>query len=644
VRTKKVAAAARRERAVDGASSSKVDEEIDLWNGQRSSSGGCWIGLDRELLELGRCLGGVRGRPVVRSRRRRERRAPRSAPLTVWRKAVNLGKQTKGEHGMTRRRRNFMSLTGWVALGMMIGGCGRPESRVDVGNREQILHLGNRSEPQELDPHIVEGVAEQNIIMALLEGLTTENPRTLEPEPGSAKSWEISADGLVYTFHMRPEARWSNGDPVTSRDFYNSYKRLLTPSLASRYAYMLYPIKNARPFNEGKTTDFNDVGVKAPDDATLVITLESPTAYFLAMTAQHYTYWPVHLSTIEKYGDPYQRGNNWTRPGNYVGNGPFVLKEWKINQVVKVVKSDTYWDRDRVKLREINFYPIESLDTEERAFRSGQLHVTYEVPLSKIPEYRAKEPQLMRIDPYLGVYLYRLNTTRAYLKDPRVRRALSMAVNRKAIVENITRGGQTPAYFMTPPDTRGYTSPAAIAYDPEKARQLLAEAGYPGGKGMPRLQILFNTSEAHKSIAEAIQEMWRKELGVESQLVNQEWKVYLDTEYKLDYDVSRGGWIADYPDPFTFLSTFASWSENNRTGWKNPKYDEDLAEAQRTVDPQKRYQLLGQAETLLLEDSPMIPIYHYTRVFLIRPSVRNWFPTFLDHHPYKYVYLDASVK
>lgn len=531
----------------------------------------------------------------------------------------------------------------FTALVIVGSGCGPHETRVEKGNREQILYLGNKSEPQELDPHIVEGVGEQNIISALLEGLTTENPKTLEPEPGAATSWEISPDGLVYTFHMRKEAKWSNGDPVTARDFYNSYKRILTPSLASRYSYMLYPIKNAKRFNESEITNFDDVGVKALDDATLQITLEHPTAYFLAMTAQHFTYWPVHLPTIEKYGDPYQRGNNWTRPGHYVGNGPFVLKEWKVNDVVKVVKSDTYWDKDRVRLKEINFYPIETADPEERAFRSGQLHVTYQVPLSKIPEYQAKQPNLIRIDPYLGVYLYRLNTTRPYLMDKRVRRALSMTVDRKAIVERITRGGQQPAYYFTPTDTRGYTSPAAIEYNPEQARKLLADAGYPGGKGFPKLQILFNTDDAHKAIAEAIQQMWNKELGIETELVNQEWKVYLDTQHRVDYDVCRGGWIADYPDPYSFLSTFASWSDNNDTGWKNSQYDALLDQAEQTVDVKKRYGILGQAETILMDDSPMIPIYFYTRIYLIKPSVKGWYPTFLDHHPYKYVYLDASA-
>ncbi|HAV62932.1 MAG TPA: peptide ABC transporter substrate-binding protein [Verrucomicrobiales bacterium] len=540
-------------------------------------------------------------------------------------------------------------ITRWAAaatllLAAMLSGCGRQESRVDIGNREQILHLGNKAEPAEIDPHIVEGTGEHNIIMAMLEGLTTEDPKTLEPVPGVAERWEISDDGLRYTFFLRENARWSNGDRVTAQDFANSYRRILTPSLASKYAYMLYPIRNAKPFNDGAISDFAEVGVKAPEPGRLEITLEHPTSYFLNMTANHYTYWPVHLPTIEKHGDPYLRGNNWTRPGNFVGNGPFVLKEWKVNDVLKVVKSDTYWDRDSVRLQEINFYPIESLDTEERAFRSGQLHITYEVPLSKIPEYREKQPELLRIDDYLGTYLYRINTTRPHFKDPRVRNALSLAVDRVAIVERITRGGQKPAYAMTPDNTRGYTSVTRTEHNPEKARRLLADAGFPEGRDFPKIQILFNTSEAHKSIAEAIQQMWKKELGIDAELVNQEWKVYLESEHKLDYETSRGGWIGDYPDPYTFLSTFASWSENNRTGWVNPAFDELLARSEATVDPDQRYQLLQQAEAILIHDAPIIPIYQYTRVFLKHPAVKNWHPTFLDHHPYKYVYLEAETE
>ncbi len=543
------------------------------------------------------------------------------------------------------RSNHFLSaVAALTCLSWLVTGCGKPESRVDVGNREQILHIGNKAEPQELDPHIVEGTGEHHIIMALFEGLTTEDPKTLEPIPGVAERWEISPDGKVYTFFLRASARWSNGERVTAQDFVNSYRRILTPSLASRYGYMLYPIKNAKEFNAGAVRDFAEVGVKALEPGRLEITLNNPSPYFLAMTAHHYTYWPVHLPTVEKHGDPYQRGNQWTRPGNFVGNGPFHLAEWKVNQVVKVVKSPTYWDRDTVRLQEINFYPIESIETEERAFRSGQLHKTEEVPLSKIPVYREQESHMIRLDPYLATYIYRMNTTRPPLHDPRVRQALSLAVDRKAIVERITRADQLPAYFFTPPDTRGYTSQAATEFNPDQARRLLAAAGFPGGKDFPKFSILFNTSESHKAIAEAIQQMWNKELGITIELVNQEWKVYLDTEHKLDYDVSRGGWTGDYPDPYTFLSTFASWSENNRTGWKNAEYDRLLAESEQTADPARRIGILQQAEAVLLQDMPMFPIYHYTRVYLIQPSVKGWHPTFLDHHPYKYVYLEAPAK
>jgi len=543
----------------------------------------------------------------------------------------------------------FRNLTNSVALTfalslLFMAGCGKRETRVEIGNREGILHKGNKAEPQDLDPHIVEGTGEHQIISTLLEGLTAEDPVTLEPVPGTAERWEISDDGTVYTFYIRENARWSNGDKLTAHDFFNSYRRILTPSLGSRYANMLFPIVNAEEFNSGEITDFAKVGVKALDDTRLEITLNNATPYFLEMTAQHYTYWPVHLPTIEKYGDPYQRGNKWTRPENYVGNGPFVLTEWRVNDVVKVRKSDTYWDKDNVKLNGVNFYAIESIEAEERAFRSGQLHLTEEVPNSKVPAYLRDHPDQIRIDDYLATYLFLINITREQLKDPRVRHALSMSVDREAIVQKVTMGGQKPAYSLTPPNTRGYTSRSQAEYNPEKARALMAEAGYPGGKGFPKISILFNTSENHKAIAEAIQQMWNAELGIDAGLVNQEFKVYLNSEHNLDYDLSRSGWTGDYPDPMTFLDTFASWSENNRTGWVNEKYDALLRESMRTVDPAKRIKVLQDAEAILLEDMPMFPLYFYTRVYLKAPSVKNWNPTFADHHPYKYVYLSPDAK
>ncbi|MFN7140855.1 MAG: peptide ABC transporter substrate-binding protein, partial [Limisphaerales bacterium] len=480
-------------------------------------------------------------------------------------------------------------------------------------------------------------------IIALLEGLTYPDPKTLEPRPGAAESWKVSDDQLTYTFNIRKNARWSNGDPVTAQDFVRSYQRMLSPTLAAEYAYMLHYMENAEEFNTGKITDFSQVGAKALDDHTLQIKLRAPTPYFLSLLS-HYSWFPVHMPTIEKHGAPYQRGNRWTLPENYVGNGPFVLDSWRRNQLIVVKKSPTYWDANTVRLNEIRFYPIDSDDTEERAFRSGQLHVTQTVPLTKIDVYKRDNPNLIRIDPYLGTYFYRFNVRQAPLNNVQVRRALSMAIDRKSLVENVTRGGQIPAHHFTPKDTAGYTSDAEVPFDIEGARKLLAEAGYPEGRGLPPVEILFNTLEAHRTIAEAIQQMWKKNLNVDARLVNQEWKVYLDSQKQGNFQVSRAGWIGDYPDPNTFLNMWLTGGANNQTGWSNPEYDRLIAEAGRTADQQKRYDLFRQAERILMAESPIMPIYFYTRVYLKHPSVQGWYPNILDNHPYKYVYLETQEK
>ncbi|MGD0652217.1 MAG: peptide ABC transporter substrate-binding protein, partial [Verrucomicrobiia bacterium] len=271
-------------------------------------------------------------------------------------------------------------------------GCGKRETHVKAGDRRQIFYQGNGGEPQELDPHIVTGVSEQRILMTMLEGLLSQDPVDLHPVPGVAERWDISPDGKTYTFYLRRNAKWSNGDPVTAHDFWESYRRLLTPSLAAEYSYMLFPVKNARAYNEGKITDFNQVGFKVLDDYTFEITLESSTPYLLSVINYHSSWMPVHLPTLRKYGDPYMRGSKWTRAGRFVGNGPFVLAKWRVNDVIVVEKNPTYWDRDHVRLNAIHFLPIESDETEERAFRAGQLHVTETLPLTKIDFYRKNYP------------------------------------------------------------------------------------------------------------------------------------------------------------------------------------------------------------------------------------------------------------
>lgn len=530
-----------------------------------------------------------------------------------------------------------------LAVLAFITGCGQRETRIAIGDREQILHLGNADEIEDLDPQAATGVPEHNIIRALFEGLVTEDPKDLSPVPGVAERWDISDDKLVYMFHLRADAKWSNGDPVTAHDFYRSYQRILNPRFASEYANMLFMVQNAEKYYQGEVTNFEEVGFKVIDERTFQITLVSPTPYFLWILGHHYSWWPVHIPTVEKFGGMERKGTAWTKPQNFVGNGAFVLKDWKINQVLMVKKNPTYWDRDNVRLNEVHFYPIQSRDTEDRAFRSRQLHVTYEVHRPKMDSYKKDFADMLRMPPYLGVYFYRLNVTHPVLKDKRVRQALAMSIDRVSLVENVSKAGETPAYHVTPPNLAGYTTRARMTYDVAAARRLLTEAGYRDGKGLPPLEIHFNTEEKHKAIAEAIQQMWRKELGVEITLVNQEWKVYLDTQDTLNFQISRAGWIGDYMDPNTFLEMWKTGDGNNDTGWGNPDYDRLIDQARVTAAPATRLELFQQAEAILLEECPVIPIYFYTKPYLIRPSVKNWFDNPLDHHPYKHVYLEPAA-
>jgi len=301
-----------------------------------------------------------------------------------------------------------------------LAACGSGESYVERGNREGILHVGNGTEPQGLDPHVVTGIPESNIVSALFEGLAVKNPYTLESEPGVAQSWNISEDGLTITFYLNPEARWSNGDLMTANDYVWSWQRALSPAMGNQYAYMLYPLENAEAFATGKIDDFSQVGVKAVDDHTLEVKLNAPTAYFIQLMDHQSTY-AVHRPTIEKFGKATDRFTPWTHVGNLVGNGPFRLKEWQLNRRIIVEKSNTYWDKDRVQLNGIEFYPVENISSEERLFRVGQLHYTNSIPLDKIPVYRAMENSPYVNAPYLGTYYYLLNTNEPPLDDVRVR-------------------------------------------------------------------------------------------------------------------------------------------------------------------------------------------------------------------------------
>jgi oligopeptide transport system substrate-binding protein len=530
----------------------------------------------------------------------------------------------------------------WLVFISLVG-CSGGENNVTTGNRDGILHWGNGTDPQELDPHIITGIPEHHILTALLEGLVAKDPATLEPIPAVAKSWNISSDGKTYTFQLRHNAVWSNGDPVTSHDFAWSWWRALQPALGNQYAYMLFPIKNSEAYAKGEIDDFSKVGVKVIDDYTLEVELNNATPYFLQLL-DHYSMFPVHRPTIEKFGKPDERGSLWTRPGNFVGNGPFTLKEWKLFKRVDVVKNPQYWDANKVKLNGIRFHPIENVTTEERMFRSGQLHHTASIPIDKVATYKKDKPHLLHTYPYLGNYFYRINTTLPHLKDKRVRQALAMSINSKQLTEQVTKGGEVPAYTFTPPDTLGYTAKSAFEFNPEKAKQLLADAGFPNGEGFPVTELLYNTSEGHRKIAVAIQQMWNQYLGVNIILNNQDWKVYLDSVNNGDYTIARAGWIGDYVDPNTFLDMWVKDGGNNRTGWSNPRYDELILKlAPKTADRNLRYQLMAEAEAILLEDMPIIPIYIYNSKSLVHPSLKGLQPNILNYVLYKNLSLDTNL-
>lgn len=541
---------------------------------------------------------------------------------------------------MTTRFR-FAVLLSLVALAL--GACSKRETRVEAGNRTQSIHIGNLGEPNDLDPHIPDSQNTGNIIQAFFEGLTQYHPQTSEPVPAVATRWEISADNLTWTFHLRPEAKWSNGDPVTAADFVFGYQRMLSQKFGAEYAYMLYVLKNGEAFNTGKLTDPALIGARAADAHTLVLTLDHPVPYLPTMLC-HPAWYPLHRATIEKYGRWDQRGTAWTRPGNLVGNGCFNLAEWKPNQYVRGVKSLTYWDHAAVKLTEVFFYPIESEDAEERTFRSGQLHVTSTIPISKIAVYDKEHPELFHPELFLGSYFYRFNVNKAPLNDARVRRALAMTINRDQIVRDVSRGHQVAASNFSPPNLAGFTATARVPQDLAAAQKLLAEAGFPGGAGFPKMEILINTNEGHRLIAEAIQQMWKKGLGIEVGIYNQESKVWATSMRALNYDIARFAWIGDYLDASTFLDLMASDSGNNQTGWKNAEYDRMLELARTTADTAKRFEYFQRCEQILAEECPIAPIYFYSRNNLRLPNVKGWYGNLLDAHPLKGVYLEPTAK
>jgi len=530
-----------------------------------------------------------------------------------------------------------------VLILFIVASCSESVNPVDSGLENQIYHHGNGSEPQGLDPHIVTGVPEHHILISLCEGLTIPNPNPNDMNgymAGTAESWSISDDGTEYIFNINKNAKWSNGEPVTADDFVWSWKRILTASLGSQYPDMLYYLEGAYEYHNGLIDDFDQVGVKSIDQHTLQVNLKNPTPFFLGLLS-HYSTWPVHKDTVLKFGDIDDRNGEWTRPGNFVCNGPFQLKTWKLNNKIVVEKNPHYYDASMVRLNEIHYYPVSNVMTEDRMFRAGQLHLTSTLPSQKCPIYIEENPNL-RIDPYMGTYFYRINTENEVLKDVKVRKALAYSIDRQLLVDKVTKCGQIPAYSFTPPGTNGYQPTTEIPFDPVLAKSLLEEAGFSNENPFPKLEILFNTNEDHRKLALAVQQMWQINLGIEVELVNQDWKVYLNREMIGDFQISRAGWIGDYEDPNTFLDLMRPNRGNNKTGWENMEYDALVKKANTINNQAERYELLYKAEEILIENMPVIPLYTYVRAYQLSSDVKGFNPHILDHHHPKFIYLERD--
>lgn len=518
-------------------------------------------------------------------------------------------------------------------------GCGGRQSRVEQGNAEGILHMAIGAEPRDLDPHMVSAYTDMQVVLALFEGLVAVDETTSRPVAACAETWEIAPDGMSWTFHLRSDLRWSDGVPLTAETFRDSFRRALAPALASEYAYVLYAIRGAADFNSGKNAEPASVGVRAPDAQTLIIELEQPTPMLASILTLPVAF-PAPLHMIESVGGLTDRANPWTRQDQMISNGPFRLTDWSSQSHLKTERNPEFRDAAHVGLNGIVFYPYENAVSQEAAFRSGQLHITSEVPLTKVSAYRRDSPDVLRVDPFVLTGFMRFNVTRPPLDDIRVRRALAMAIDREALTSKVMVGGEQPAERLTPPNTGGYTAEATLSHNPAQARALLAEAGYPDGEGFPKMEVMSRAREINQSILEAVQQMWRAELGINVGIAMKEQRVWLNDETQLAYDMSNARWIGDYVEPYTFLELFYSFSGNNNTGWANPSYDEVLKKAAAISNETARYAAYQEAERILLEDAPIAPIYHGTQAYLIRPEVSGWPPALLGFHRYQFVQLN----
>jgi oligopeptide transport system substrate-binding protein len=617
--------------------------------------------------------------------------------------------------------------------------------------------LQNGTDPKTLDPHRATGQPESRILFNVFSGLLQmlpdgkPDPETgLQPmsaQPAVAERFEVSDDKLTYTFHLRDDAVWSDGTPITSHDFVWSWTRMLHPETACEYNFQLFALPHAqaysagvvavgdrvevelwdRPFPDGRTEAqtgesniqnfprgtikygtlkairkppeptfqedvdedaksgvladwqsawvyvvdvaklkedgqvawddvietqsfcaeptseladesterihhvliaFDKLGsMEAPDDHTFIVNLKDPLPYFPSLTA-YYPLFPVPQHCIEEYGMPM-----WTKPENMVSNGPYQIELRRLRDRVRLRRSPTWFDADTVKIETIDALSTEGQNTALNMYETGQLDWVTDPPTALMETLRDRDD--FYAAPMLSLYFYRINVTRKPLDDPRIRRAIAMAIDRKQIVEQVAKAGQVPAYSLVPPGIAGYESPPGFEPDVEKAKALLAEAGYPNGRGIPKITILYNTSEGHRAIAEVIQQQLQNSLNIKLELQNMEWGSFLDKTSQIDYDIARAGWIADYADPNTFLDLWVTDGPQNSTGWSNPAFDDLIQQAAAESDAVRRMKMLAEADAIWIEEMPVIPMYFYVSVNIAKPRVEGFFPSPQDLHPFQ---------
>ncbi|WP_411167542.1 peptide ABC transporter substrate-binding protein [Clostridium sp. MB05] len=546
----------------------------------------------------------------------------------------------------SNKLRKICAIALTLALGMSVfAGCGKDNS-VDSG-RKLIYNLGE--DPETLDPTLNTAAGSGTVIDNAFEGLMRldENEKA---KPGVAEKMDVSDDKLVYTFKLRKDAKWSDGKDVTAKDFEYSWVRALTKETAAEYAYQFFYIKNGLKFNKGEAKR-EDLGIEVVDDHTLKVTLESPTTYFPELTAFP-TYMPLREDMVSANPDTWA-----TDPETYVSNGPFKLVQWDMKDQLIFEKNDNYWNKKEIKLPGIVYKLVTDQNTAYASLKSGEFDMVDTVPPAEIES--GKNEGLVTIYPNLATYMLAFNVgkqdsisspeVKKALSNKKVRQALSLAIDRKGIVEKVTKAGQVPAYSYVPKgilNSKGEEFASKEYFNPnqantEEAKKLLAEAGYPNGEGLPTFEFMYNTEGSHKDVAQVIQQDWAK-IGVKVELTNQEWKVFLNTRQQGGYQIARHGWNGDYVDPMTFLDMWETGGGNNDAGFSNAEYDKLLVDARKETDPDKRWELMRKAEDILMDEAPIVPLYYYTKVKGAKPEVKGVRVSTLGHVAFDKAYIEES--